>query len=80
VLVVCHEVPIRYAVNAAAGSDDLDGPFHDVENAATRERWSGRLRGSSASAARGSCVSALSRYATARRSRPTPCWATRRAT
>jgi broad specificity phosphatase PhoE len=33
VLVVCHEIPIRYAVNAAAGSDDLDGPVHDVPNA-----------------------------------------------
>jgi broad specificity phosphatase PhoE len=35
VLVVCHEIPIRYALNAAAGSDELDGPpFHDVPNAA----------------------------------------------
>jgi broad specificity phosphatase PhoE len=34
VLVVCHEIPIRYALNAAAGSDRLDGPpFHDVANA-----------------------------------------------
>jgi broad specificity phosphatase PhoE len=34
VLVVCHEIPIRYALNAAAGSDQLDGPpFHDVPNA-----------------------------------------------
>ena len=33
VLVVCHEIPIRYAVNAAAGSDELDGPVHDVPNA-----------------------------------------------
>jgi broad specificity phosphatase PhoE len=33
VLVVCHEIPIRYALNAAAGSDDLDGPVHDVPNA-----------------------------------------------
>src|SRR5919202_2479916 len=33
VLVVCHEIPIRYAVNAAAGSDDLDGPVHDIPNA-----------------------------------------------
>ena len=32
-LVVCHEIPVRYAVNAAAGSDDLDGPIHDVANA-----------------------------------------------
>lgn len=33
VLVVCHEIPVRYAVNAAAGSDDLDRPLHDVANA-----------------------------------------------
>ena len=34
VLVVCHEIPVRYALNAAAGSDDLDGPpFHDLPNA-----------------------------------------------
>jgi probable phosphoglycerate mutase len=33
VLVVCHEIPIRYALNAAAGSDDLDSPTHDVPNA-----------------------------------------------
>lgn len=33
VLVVCHEVPLRYALNAAAGSDSLDLPLHDVPNA-----------------------------------------------
>jgi broad specificity phosphatase PhoE len=33
VLVVCHEIPLRYALNAAAGSDDLDGPIHDIPNA-----------------------------------------------
>jgi broad specificity phosphatase PhoE len=33
VLVVCHEIPVRYAVNAAAGSDGLDAPVHDVANA-----------------------------------------------
>jgi broad specificity phosphatase PhoE len=33
VLVVCHEIPIRYALNAAAGSDDLDGPDHSLPNA-----------------------------------------------
>ena len=32
-LVVCHEIPIRYALNAAAGSDDLDGPEHSIPNA-----------------------------------------------
>lgn len=34
VLVVCHEISVRYALNAAAGSDQLDGPpFHDLPNA-----------------------------------------------
>jgi broad specificity phosphatase PhoE len=33
ILCVCHEIPVRYAVNAATGSDDLDGPLHDVANA-----------------------------------------------
>jgi broad specificity phosphatase PhoE len=32
-LVVCHEIPIRYALNAARGSDDLDGPHHLIANA-----------------------------------------------
>lgn len=32
VLVVCHEIPIRYAVNAAAASDELDGPVHVIAN------------------------------------------------
>lgn len=32
-LVVCHEIPIRYALNAASGSDSLDGPVHDIPNA-----------------------------------------------
>jgi len=30
---VCHEIPVRYAVNATAVSDQLDGPLHDVANA-----------------------------------------------
>jgi broad specificity phosphatase PhoE len=34
ILCVCHEIPVRYAVNAAAGSDDLDAPHHNVANAA----------------------------------------------
>jgi broad specificity phosphatase PhoE len=34
VLVVTHEIPIRYALNAAAGSDTLDGPAHELPNAA----------------------------------------------
>jgi broad specificity phosphatase PhoE len=33
-LVVCHEIPVRYLVNAAAGSADLNGPFRYVANAA----------------------------------------------
>ena len=33
VLVVCHEIPLRYALNAAAGSDQLDGPVRNLENA-----------------------------------------------
>ncbi len=32
-LVVCHEIPIRYALNATAGSDDLDAPAHAIPNA-----------------------------------------------
>src|SRR5262249_23241144 len=32
-LVVCHEIPIRYALNAARGSNDLDGPAHVILNA-----------------------------------------------
>jgi broad specificity phosphatase PhoE len=33
VLVVCHEIPIRYALNAAGNSDDLDRPVHSIPNA-----------------------------------------------
>ena len=33
VLVVCHEIPVRYALNAATGSHDLDGPEHAIPNA-----------------------------------------------
>ena len=34
ILCVCHEIPVRYAVNAAAHSNALDGPpLHDVANA-----------------------------------------------
>jgi probable phosphoglycerate mutase len=33
ILVVCHEIPVRYAINGAAGSQSLDGPVHDVRNA-----------------------------------------------
>ena len=32
ILVVCHEIPVRYAVNAASGSDELDGPVHETAN------------------------------------------------
>jgi hypothetical protein len=33
-LVVAHEIAVRYAVNAAGGSDELDAPTHDIRNAA----------------------------------------------
>jgi broad specificity phosphatase PhoE len=33
ILVVTHEIPIRYALNGAGGSDSLDGPVHEIENA-----------------------------------------------
>jgi probable phosphoglycerate mutase len=32
-LVVCHEIPVRYLVNAAGGSHDLNGPLRFVANA-----------------------------------------------
>jgi probable phosphoglycerate mutase len=33
ILVVCHEIPLRYALNGAAASNSLEGPVHDVPNA-----------------------------------------------
>jgi broad specificity phosphatase PhoE len=33
VLVVCHEIPVRYLLNAGGGSDQLDGPVHEIPNA-----------------------------------------------
>jgi broad specificity phosphatase PhoE len=33
VLVLVHEIPLRYALNAAAGSGELDGPAHQIRNA-----------------------------------------------
>jgi broad specificity phosphatase PhoE len=33
VLVICHEIPLRYALNGALGSDSLDGPVHELLNA-----------------------------------------------
>ena len=33
ILVVSHEIPVRYALNAASGSDSLDGPAHEIANA-----------------------------------------------
>jgi probable phosphoglycerate mutase len=33
VLVICHEIPIRYALNAAGGSGELDRPAHAIPNA-----------------------------------------------
>jgi broad specificity phosphatase PhoE len=32
-LIVTHEIPLRYAINAADGSGDLDGPTHQLANA-----------------------------------------------
>jgi broad specificity phosphatase PhoE len=32
ILVVCHEIPVRYALNAALGSDSLDAPAHEIGN------------------------------------------------
>jgi broad specificity phosphatase PhoE len=33
VLIVCHEIPLRYALNGSAASDQLDGPVRNLENA-----------------------------------------------
>jgi broad specificity phosphatase PhoE len=33
ILIVAHEIPLRYAINAADDSDDLDGPAHQMANA-----------------------------------------------
>jgi broad specificity phosphatase PhoE len=33
ILVLTHEIPLRYAINAADGSDELDGPAHQLANA-----------------------------------------------
>jgi broad specificity phosphatase PhoE len=33
-LVVCHEIPVRYLVNATAGSEELNGPLSFIANAA----------------------------------------------
>ena len=33
IVVVCHEIPLRYALNGAIGSDELDGPVHQLPNA-----------------------------------------------
>ena len=32
-LILTHEIPLRYAINAADGSDDLDGPVRQLANA-----------------------------------------------
>jgi hypothetical protein len=32
--VVCHEIPVRYLTNAAAGSAELNGPLVSIANAA----------------------------------------------
>jgi broad specificity phosphatase PhoE len=33
VLCICHEIPVRYAINMASGSEQFDAPLHDVRNA-----------------------------------------------
>ena len=33
ILVVTHEIPVRYALNAAEGSNDPDAPHHQLANA-----------------------------------------------
>jgi len=33
ILVVTHEIPLRYAINTADGSDELDGPTRQLANA-----------------------------------------------
>ncbi len=33
VLVICHEIPLRYILNGAAGSAELDGPLRQLGNA-----------------------------------------------
>ena len=52
VLVVAHEIPIRYALNMSSGSDDLDAPVHAIPNArpylfdaAALERAAARIEG-----------------------------------
>jgi broad specificity phosphatase PhoE len=49
-LVVAHEIPIRYALNSSLESDELDAPVHRIENArpylfdgGVLERATGRL-------------------------------------
>ncbi len=51
VFLVCHDIPLRYLLNAAGGSHWLDGPIHDVPNAtaflfdeATLRRAAPRIR------------------------------------
>ena len=44
ILVVCHEIPVRYAVNAAAGSDELDGPAHEIAQLRPAPLRRGRAR------------------------------------
>jgi broad specificity phosphatase PhoE len=33
VFLATHEIPLRYALNGAGGSDSLDGPVHEIANA-----------------------------------------------
>jgi broad specificity phosphatase PhoE len=51
ILVVCHEIPLRYALNAAAGSDELADPCASCgtrsRTSSTRRPSGARSRGSS---------------------------------
>ena len=52
-LVVCHEIPVRYVVNAAGGSDDLNGPLRSsrtpLRTCSTRRRCAARSSASASS-------------------------------
>jgi broad specificity phosphatase PhoE len=53
ILVVAHEIPVRYALNAAGGSDDPDAPHHAIANATPYLFGEGELAGAAARLASG---------------------------
>ena len=53
ILVVAHEIPVRYALNAAEGSDDPDSPHHVIANATPYLFGEERLAAAAAWLARG---------------------------